>query len=865
MFSHLINISFTPITGAEEVVSKINKVNEKLTSMNKIYEVMPDGSKALKSVQENFKPVIDGADQGHKKTNDFVNALKRAAVVAPVWMATRAAMQLVINTLREGIGYWIDFERAMLKTSAVIFPTAGTAAQAIDKLRLNIKQLSIETGTSMAVIAKTFYEFGQVGIKTEEAWAGTIAATKFAMATQGDATLIARNLAMAQKLLTNEVDKSLSPLQQQEAVAGKIFHLWKENAFESNEFSQSLGNFVATAKIANFSVEQTAVLLASLGTAGVQGARGGTLLRQSIMKLIENLDKLAPTLGLSVNPEMEDTFSVLMRVLDATNELSKTKGIPEDAFKVFRDIFGGTRGSQPIAALNALLPEVKKNLIDMGKDPQKYIQELRDQFESVKDSVPGQIDIFKNYKNQLGEAFVVGIVGGNDFKDALKNINDQMPSLIEGAENFGKALTDAVNLIGGLGVGLVAIKYFENIKESSQESAKLQTKIFQGLQGQLNYGQLIGLRAEINNTTLGKEISNRERILNELSNQIIFSKEAMLSESEISKQVDKTATAQEKSNANIKNISSELQDQLEIRYEEQKVQTLEAAGVSKAEIAYRKLSEDIDMLVEKHNKLKDASGSLVKPVDEHLIKTLALHESYQEILNLMPEIEAKSKKGTSTEAELERIAKSVNEIQKERLNLMKDMIDKQSRSAQLIGYEESAIIRQEIALKTLMSGEDYLNNSFNDRLRLAQALTKEMDEQEKKSSHIVDLFKISKKFGIDVAQEVAQYLGGRTSFQDLSSLGRRALKLSNPSAFEQEKAAEFFANTGFQFPEAIEKQRKQQRNIQILNQVGIDPIQIYVNIDSDSILSRVKIAISEELDKIGSELNKSIHNQIEQH
>ena len=515
-----------------------------------------EGLATGKQIEETFTGVGKAAGKSFQQMGDFEKALSRVLIVAPVWMVARAAIQAVTQTISEGFQVWVSFDQQLIKSKAVIHDYAGTTDQAMGQLEGTIRDFSKESGIALDQLASSFYRFGTVGIAFSDALSGAIASAKLAKATLGDVDTISRSLAMTYRLLGDTIDKSLSPMQKQESLAGKIFHLWKTNAFEANEFASSLNNFASqanmanfttdqamgqlegtirdfskqsgialdqlassfyrfgtvgiafsdalsgaiasaklakatlgdvdtisralamtyrllgdtidesltpmqtqeslagkilhlwrtnafeanefagslqnfasTANIANFTADQTVALLSALGTAGVQGARGGTLLKTAIQKLVDNLDDLAPKLGIAVNPELENTFDVFMRVLETINKLSQTKGIPAEALASIKDIFGGVRGGQVVSALNALLPELKKNLEDLGRDPQEFIKGLDNRFKEVTDTVSGQLEIFKRMKELVGESFVKGVVGAQDFKESLKEINTTMEGM----------------------------------------------------------------------------------------------------------------------------------------------------------------------------------------------------------------------------------------------------------------------------------------------------------------------------------------------------------------------------------------------------------------------------------------------------
>jgi len=250
-----------------------------------------------------------------KRMGDFQRALRRVAIVVPMWMLFRTVLMGTLRTLTQGMKYWENFDKSMMKTKAVIHGITGDLNVVIKDLEERITSLSMETGISMDKISSAFYRFGTVGLSFEESWEGAIVSVKTAMAMMGDADKIARVLAIAYKLLGDTIDKSIPVNKRMESIGAKLYKLWRINAFEIDEFTGALERFIPTANTANFSLDQTVALLATLHSAGLKGTRAGRLLRSSIDKLVANLDKLAVTLKIGVDPMMENTFEVFMRVL----------------------------------------------------------------------------------------------------------------------------------------------------------------------------------------------------------------------------------------------------------------------------------------------------------------------------------------------------------------------------------------------------------------------------------------------------------------------------------------------------------------------------------------------------------------------
>jgi TP901 family phage tail tape measure protein len=603
-------------------------------------------------------------------------------------MAARAAIQAVTSTISEGFEVWVNFDRQLIKSKDVIHGFSGTTDEAMIRLEDTIRSFSKESGIALDQLASSFYRFGTVGISFEESLTGAIAAAKLAKATLGDTDTISRSLAMGFRLLGDTVDKSLTPMEKQESVAGKILALWRTEAFEANEFAGSLANFVSTANVANFTMDETIALLSSMGTAGVQGAKGGTLLKTAIFKLVENLDKLAPTLGIAVNPELEDTFQILMRVLETINKLSQTTGVPAEALKSINEIFGGVRGGQAITALNALLPELKKNLENLGRDPQEFISGLNTRFKEVTDTVSGQLDIFKRMKESVGESFVKGITGANDFKEALKDINHTM----EGIQIIAGGLGDFIKFWSN---PIKAVK--TEMSNSEKEAQAFGQRVQDAEDG------LLSLQDTIETITLLGQKWGDDAFTQDLIKRI----------QNTAAEIVKGAGLQERWNKSIEdfntnviqagkntgkqtNVHQNLLNQLELQRKDSmeglEIIKLQTKGYGESEVELAKLTQEVSKMVELYNGLDKVIDGTLPKLDKQTILTDILNRNWQGVID-------KAKGNTVIVSELTNLAKSRDKV--EAAVLQQYLKQDQAIRSQYISYEKADMFERD-RLRRLM-------------------------------------------------------------------------------------------------------------------------------------------------------------------
>jgi Phage-related minor tail protein len=367
-------------------------------------------SGALKDVSGQFtKTAVEGAkaDKSVLSIGDNIKRLaERAAITIPIWMALRAVVMGMLGSFTQGFKDLETESLALQKVKNVMQGTASDIANSIEKVKNETQALSLASGVNQDKIIATFQKFASVGLDFVTSMAATTAVTKLAVITQSDATVSADSFSHALSVLIN-VNASASEKQKQiNDIITLTAELWKTNGFNVEEFTGSLEKFAITSKSVNFTTSQTLALLATLSKSGLGSA--GNLLRNSIGQLLVNMEKLASSLGVKVNPALDDTFSILIKVLEQLDKLQKTKDLKglEAAKEALKDVFGGTRSAVPIVALSSLYDVLKKN-ISLTPD----INKLNDSFKESENVLGNIVNRYHAANSEIGKAFVNGIIG----------------------------------------------------------------------------------------------------------------------------------------------------------------------------------------------------------------------------------------------------------------------------------------------------------------------------------------------------------------------------------------------------------------------------------------------------------------------
>jgi len=198
-----------------------------------------NAGKTKKEIEDVFKTVKGGAKTAQvttKKMGDLERALRRAAVVAPVWLLLRSAMMAVLNLIKEQIKFLVDFENAMARIKIV---GRGTAEE-YQHLGDSILALSIAYGVSASEGLEAAKIFAQQGKSISETITLTRAAMIGAQVLGKDVKVVVEDLTAAMKAFGISSNNVIS-------VVDNLINVEKNFAVTSAELSAGIKRTGATA------------------------------------------------------------------------------------------------------------------------------------------------------------------------------------------------------------------------------------------------------------------------------------------------------------------------------------------------------------------------------------------------------------------------------------------------------------------------------------------------------------------------------------------------------------------------------------------------------------------------------------------
>ena len=175
-YEHAVDIHFST-SGALKTQAEITGVDDRLTKFDQakhdetiagigegFRETGLKANDAGKKIKDAGGNIYDGTKNASAGMNQFINAARRALIVAPVWMAIRSAMMLVSQIIQDQIKFMIELETAMARIQIV---GKGTAEEFI-LLKDSLVALSFAYGISATKAAQAAMIFAQQGKSVQE-------------------------------------------------------------------------------------------------------------------------------------------------------------------------------------------------------------------------------------------------------------------------------------------------------------------------------------------------------------------------------------------------------------------------------------------------------------------------------------------------------------------------------------------------------------------------------------------------------------------------------------------------------------------------------------------------------------------------
>jgi len=683
---------------------------------------------------------------------------KRAALTIPLWLVLRSAITGTISSFKNSVKAVIEYDKALQKLKKSLQGTPEEIAKNFAKAREEITKFSIEAGKSTDDITRAVQRFATVGFDFETSLSAGLDATRLSILLFGEAEETANAFARGLRVLVTDIDNSAKSSQEIAQALALTSELYETNAFELKELNNGFEKFAGTAKALGFTLEQTLVLLAGLSTRGLNANRAGRLLRTSSLKLTQNLGKLSKVLGVQVNPQLDTTFEIFTKVINAVAELRNESGkISVDVAEAVRELFGGVRGGEPILDIVADIDNVNKafkKFLSARPDVVKFRQDV----DEMNNTLFRQVEIYHNLNKEIGKAFIVGLTGAEDFESGIKRINDVLRALVKNSQDYGTSI----------------VAFFQNLSLQFDKAVETQTQAIDRKES-----SVVSRFVE-----LGKLASKGlEEGLTETDLQKVFAKIAdlrlNLTEQGFNENYFNNLNRVEEAFIKIAATNRKIADEQELIWDE--------------EGNFRKRVEDTNALLEERVDVEQNLAFLRKELAASGLSELEIESA---ILKAKQQNNLETKSAISQQNQLVEHLKRLEDIELERTR-DKGLINNQLQLLKLQGATNLQLVQAEITLEGMYGINQDRLSLLQNELKLQREITTEKFNQEKLSSDSLKIFEIAQKYGRTSAEAVSRFLTGDAplkafqpgaKYSDLASVIREYF----PNLVKQLQASEYF-------------------------------------------------------------------------
>ena len=382
------------------------------------------------------------AKEASTGTQSFVDILDKVAVrallVAPIWMAIRSAMLLVLDTIKLMINANLELETSM----ANIQTTLRGSAQSIQIQSNAIKELiiSMRSPLSGKELGEAFIELNKVLQDTATSYIALKSAETLSVTTGLQAKEAGSLLAKTYNELGNTMDASLTTAEKFQKITDILVYTTKTQGVEIKDLAQGYSKLAPFLTGTSDKFEDVITLLGFLSTHFVEGGRAGQSLSTELVNIQKNAKTLAEAFHIQLNPN--ELMSIIGTFREIGEEIKSTGKISNEQSLAISQVFGGARTSSPVRETVANIERLVNALDDAKEHAGGFAEKTKAIVEHT------TVEQFKELQKTIGDLVITfSTPFGDTFVKLLSNVNDYLILIrpnIEGLGVFIAFLTDQV-------------------------------------------------------------------------------------------------------------------------------------------------------------------------------------------------------------------------------------------------------------------------------------------------------------------------------------------------------------------------------------------------------------------------------------
>ena len=324
---HFIETIFTE-QGFDKSVRKLNKYNKTISETQT--KTVRQGRESIQVTRRLGKEneLLGSTLQrtsGHQ--NDFTNAMRRALIVAPVWMAIRSVMMGTLGAIKDIIKAYRELDQGMRKVMAVATFTGDTQKRVYAELETEARRYFATSSAGMKDITNAMYQLGTAGLSTEQIMEGFEHVMNLSIGTFGDVTSAGRLMAGIFNVFGDELKEVGDTAEQMRYVSDLLTTAWKNNQIELSELNTAMGYLATSGKVVGLGLQELVATASVMSDALLRGGKGGRLLARGFVQLAKEGKKLE-NLGVYFDPTKPlDFHDVMSQLHTIYQKQGKSKGL----------------------------------------------------------------------------------------------------------------------------------------------------------------------------------------------------------------------------------------------------------------------------------------------------------------------------------------------------------------------------------------------------------------------------------------------------------------------------------------------------------------------------------------------------------
>ena len=303
-------------------------------------------AKKIKEIDRAFTKIGESGKKNVQQMGDFEKALRRVAIVVPIWALARAAIQAITAPIKEVTKALLELDTGLSKVATVSRVSLGEQKQFFTDLTAAAFNYYRTSSASMKDITESMYQIGTAGRSTTEILKGFNHVLDLSIATFGNVTDAGRTLTGVLNVYGASLTNQITATEKMKYIADLLTYTWSNNQVELNEIALAIGYAGAAANSLDIDLKTLVGTIGFLNTGLLRGSKAGTSLLNAFIQIATSTEKLR-NLGIVFDPRKPLDFLDVMTQLRARfEETGKSLAFTEELFDVF-----GKRGGRAISII----------------------------------------------------------------------------------------------------------------------------------------------------------------------------------------------------------------------------------------------------------------------------------------------------------------------------------------------------------------------------------------------------------------------------------------------------------------------------------------------------------------------------------